>query len=103
PIAVIASVAVSVFQEVVFFDFHNTDAVDVSLLVATLLVFVVRRGRLGRVDEAATSSWAATEEVRPIPAELAGLPVVKTGVRRLLIFLGVLVIGFPFVMSTSQV
>jgi len=102
PTAVVASVAVAVFQQVVFIIFHNTDAVDVGVLLAIVVILLLRRKSLSRVDEASTSSWAATEEVRPIPAELASLPVVRTGVRRLAVALGIVVLGFPFVMSTSQ-
>ena len=102
PTAVVASVAVAVFQQVVFFIFHNTDAVDLFVLVAIVVTFLLKRKSLSRVDDASTSSWAATEEVRPIPAELASLPVVRTGVRRLAVALGIVVLGFPFVMSTSQ-
>src|SRR4029077_12728399 len=42
------------------------------------------------------------EEVRPIPAALAGLPVVRTGIRRLSVLGVIVVLGFPFVMSDSQ-
>jgi branched-chain amino acid transport system permease protein len=41
--------------------------------------------------------------VRPIPTELARLPVVRSGVRRFVFLLGVVVVGFPFVMSPTQV
>jgi branched-chain amino acid transport system permease protein len=102
PTAVVAAVAVAVFQEVVFFVFHNTDAVDLGVLVAIVVTLLLKRNRLSRVDESVTSSWAATEEVRPIPAALAGLAVVRRGIRRLSVVGAVLILGFPFVMSDSQ-
>ena len=102
PTAVVASAAVSVFQQVVLVLFSNTDSVDLALLVSILVVFVLQRRRLSRVDEAATSSWAATEEVRPIPSALAGLSVVRSGIRRLAVMGVIVVLGFPFVMSDSQ-
>lgn len=102
PMAAVASLAVAVFQEVVFFVFSNTDAVDLGVLVAIIVTFLVRRNRLARTDESATSSWAATEEIRPIPVELAGLAVVRTGIRRLSSLLILVVLGVPFVLSPSQ-
>lgn len=102
PTAVVASLATFVFQEVVFFITNTTDAVDLAQLLAIVAALVIRRQKLSRVDESATSSWAATEEVRPIPAQLANLPVVRTGVRRLAIAFGIVVLGLPFVMSDSQ-
>lgn len=102
PTAVVASVAVAVFQQVVFAVFNNTDAVDLGIVLAIILTLVLKRRRLSRVDESALSSWASTEEVRPIPAALASLPVVRSGIRRLSVLGGIVVLGFPFVMSDSQ-
>ncbi|HZU74870.1 MAG TPA: ABC transporter permease [Acidimicrobiales bacterium] len=102
PMAVVASLGIAVFQEVVFFDFSQSAIVDVALLGLILVALLLRRRRLMRVDEGAVSSWAATEEVRPIPPELAHLPTVRSGVRRLTGLLGVVIVGIPFVLSPSQ-
>jgi branched-chain amino acid transport system permease protein len=76
--------------------------VDAALLGLILAAFLLRRRRLMRVDEGSVSSWAATEEVRPIPPELSGLATVRTGVRRLIAIAVVVIVGVPFILSPGQ-
>lgn len=102
PVTVVAALAIDVIRQVVLYAFHQTAIVDVVLLALIVVALVVQRHRLGRTDEASASTWAATEEVRPIPGELARLPVVRLNVRRLLGLLVIVVLGYPFVMSPSQ-
>lgn len=102
PITVVAALGIAVYQEVVSAVFRHQSASDVAILALLLVVLVLRRRTLARTDETSGSTWAATEEVRPIPAELAGLPSVKGGARRFVFALLVVVLGYPFVMSPSQ-
>lgn len=102
PITVVASLALAIFQQVVYVAFRQSAVVDAAIFGVILIAFVAQRRKLARADEASTTAWAATEEVRPIPAELARLPVVRNGIRRLLVVLGIVVFGYPFVMSPSQ-
>jgi branched-chain amino acid transport system permease protein len=102
PLTVIAAVGIRIIQQTSFFAFRDTAYVDGVLLAVIVVAFLLQRRKLARTDEAAASTWAATEEVRPIPAELARLPVVRNGVRRFQTVLAIAVLGFPFVMSPSQ-
>lgn len=102
PVTVAAALAVDAIRQVVFYAFHQTAIVDLVLLGLIIGALVVQRNRLGRTDESSSSTWAATDEVRPIPAELSRLPVVRFNVRRLLGLLAIVVVGYPFVMSPSQ-
>ncbi|MDQ1396864.1 MAG: branched-chain amino acid transport system permease protein livM, partial [Acidimicrobiaceae bacterium] len=102
PITIVASLCIAVVQQVVAFGFHQSAIVDVALLAVILGALVLQRRSLGRTDESTSSTWAATEEVRPIPAQLAALPVVRSGIRRSLVVLVIVVLGYPFVMSPSQ-
>jgi branched-chain amino acid transport system permease protein len=102
PLAVIAALGIRVIQQASFFAFSDTAYVDGVLLVVIVVAFLLQRRKLARTDEAAASTWAATEEVRPIPAELARLPVVRNGVRRMQVLGALVVLGFPFIMSPSQ-
>jgi branched-chain amino acid transport system permease protein len=47
------------------------------LAVVLLVVLITRRASTKRADVDGTTSWSAADEVRPIPRELAGLPVVR--------------------------
>jgi branched-chain amino acid transport system permease protein len=102
PIAVVAAMAIAVVRSTALFAYQDTAIVEAVLLGVVLLAFLVQRKRLGRSDESSSSTWAATEEVRPIPAELARLPIVRSGVRRAMGVLAVAVLAFPLVMSPSQ-
>ncbi|HZQ87911.1 MAG TPA: hypothetical protein VFA83_23895, partial [Acidimicrobiales bacterium] len=103
PVTIVAALAIDVIRQVVFYAFHQTAIVDLVLLGLIIGALVLQRNRLGRTDESSSSTWAATEEVRPIPAELARLSVVRFNVRRILGVLVVVVVGYPFVMSPSQI
>jgi branched-chain amino acid transport system permease protein len=102
PLAIVATIGIGLLQQASFFAFQDTAWVNAALLGVTILAFLLQRRRLGRADESSSSTWAATEEVRPIPAELARLPIVKTGVRRAIGTLAFVVLAFPLVMSPSQ-
>jgi branched-chain amino acid transport system permease protein len=101
-LAVFAAIGISAIQQTSFFAFSDTAYVDGVLLVVIVVAFLAQRRRLGRTDEASSSTWAATEEMRPIPAELARLPVVRNAIRRLQVVGAIALLGFPFVMSPSQ-
>ena len=102
PATVVAAVGIALIGDGAFVAFSDSSLVDGVLLLLIIVAFLLQRKRLGRVDESSTSTWAATEEVRPIPVELANLTIVKTGVRRFIGLLAVVVLGFPLVMSPSQ-
>lgn len=69
------------------------------LIVAVALLFLA--GRRKRSESGETLSFSATEESRPIPKELAGVPIVRI-TRLVLIGLGIAaVVVFPFVVSTG--
>ena len=102
PITVVAALAIAVVSQVAFYAFHQSAIVDLVLLLVIIGAFIVQRRRLGRTDESSSSTWAATEEVRPIPAPLARLAVVRSSVRNLTALLVLVVLGYPFVMSPSQ-
>jgi branched-chain amino acid transport system permease protein len=102
PMAVCAALAISIFEQSVFWSLRQSALVDGVLLVVIIVALLAQRARFARVDETATSTWAASEEIRGIPAELASLPQVKAGVRRALWILGAVIVAYPWVMSPSQ-
>ncbi|HVM09656.1 MAG TPA: ABC transporter permease [Acidimicrobiales bacterium] len=102
PRTVAASLAIAVFDRAMFWTFDNTSLTNVALLVAIMGVLFLQRAKLARTDEAAASSWAASEEIRPTPHELRHLPQVQAGVRRTRLALLVVAAAFPWVMSPAQ-
>ncbi len=101
-LTVSAAIAITVFERSVFWTYSQTAIVDAALLGAIIVVLIVQRSKLARTEESATTSWAATEEARGIPAELAKLPAVRRGRRWTLAVLAIVLLGYPWVMSPSQ-
>jgi branched-chain amino acid transport system permease protein len=102
PVTAAAAIVIGIIAQVAYYAFNQSAIVDLVLLILIIGGLVAQRASLGRTDESSTSTWAAADEVRPIPAELARLPVVRYNVRRGLVVLGAIALGYPFVMSPSQ-
>lgn len=102
PIAAAAGIAVGMFEEAVRWATRQAATVDLALLVIVVVALLLQRRGEARVDTEAGSSWEATEEIRGIPHELAGLGTVKRGVRRFLWLIAGVLAFYPWVMSPSQ-
>lgn len=80
----------------------ETPPLDAVLAVVVLVALLVRRRGDGRTDIDDQSSWQATDEVRPVPAELARLPEVR-GVRvGIAATLTVVALALPHVLAVDQ-
>jgi branched-chain amino acid transport system permease protein len=101
-LAVSAAVTIALFERVVFWRVSQTALVDAALFLAIVVALLVQRKSLARTEESGTGSWAASEEIRAVPRELANLPSVRRGRRLVFLVVGVLVLGYPWVMSPSQ-
>jgi branched-chain amino acid transport system permease protein len=102
PTTVVAAIAISIFEQSMFWAFDDTAMTDLMLLVLIVGVLLFQRARASRTNEGTVGTWAASVEVRPVPNELKNLPTVRAGLRRALIVLGIVVAAFPWVMSPSQ-
>jgi branched-chain amino acid transport system permease protein len=98
-----AAVGISVLTQAALWSFRDdAGLVDAALFVligAALLV--QRRRRAARADETVSVSWRATEEQRPVPAQMLEIPSLRMA-RRALIAAGVIAaMLYPFVVSTG--
>jgi ABC-type branched-subunit amino acid transport system permease subunit len=102
PLAVFAAVAISVVRESFGWSFQGQGAlIDVGLFVLVLASLLIQRKRLQRSEVADTSSWTATEEIRPTPKELSGVGGIRAWRS---IFIGVgsaLVLLYPWLTPTG--
>ena len=98
-----AAIAVTIFGRCVFWATGRTALEDVALLIVIGVALLVQRKQLSRTEESAVSGWAAVEEIRAVPPVLRELAVVQSARRWVAFVIGVLVIGYPFAMSQSQV
>ena len=102
PVTAAAAIGIAIVERSVFWEFSQTPVVDAALLGLILVALLVQRRRLARTEESASGTWAATEEVRAVPAELRDLPVVRRGARRVAFVVGAVVVAYPWVMSPTQ-
>ena len=104
PVAVAASVGIEVFaRSLAFLQPDLTAIYDIVLLVVIAGGLLTQRSRSSRSERGETSTWAATDEVRPTPKELSRLAVLRLSrwAGALIVLAGVIV--FPFVSSTGQI
>lgn len=102
PTTVMAAIAIAVFDRAMFWAFDTIALTNAALFALIVVVLLVQRGTLARSGDAERGSWAATEEIRPIPHELRELPQVRAGVARARTALIVAALAFPWVMSPAQ-
>ena len=82
PRAVIAAIAIGVFENAAIWNLPRTTIVDAMLVVVILVALLVQRDFFSRAAETGISSWRAIREIRPIPEELRRFPEVRVGAPR---------------------
>lgn len=102
PRAAAAAIGLGVFESSVFFATGATAIVDLVVFVFVIGGLLVQRKQLQRTQVQESGTWASTEEIRPTPPELSGLAPVLRAKRWVLLIGAVLVLGFPWVASPSQ-
>ena len=102
PIAVAAAIVLGMLDQSVLWSLKSPNLVDGVLLAVIVGVLLIQRNRAVRSDTEADAGWQATKEVRPIPAELRDLPVVRNWIRNLRGVVVVVLLGLPWVLSPTQ-
>jgi branched-chain amino acid transport system permease protein len=103
PTIVVASVMLGVVEQAAVWHTGNTDLVDVIIFLVVLAALLLRRREFSsRIQEAATSTWTALREVRPIPPELVRLPEVVWLRRGVLAVIVGLVLAMPLIVGEAQ-
>ena len=102
PRTVFAAVLLGVLDQAFTYSYpDNDDIFNLGLFLIVAGALVVLAGRRRRSESSEGISFASTEESRAIPKELAGVPIVRI-TRLALIGLGLLIVlVFPFVVSTG--
>ena len=102
PRTIFAAVLLGVLERAFGYSYqNNTDLYNVGLFLIVAVSLLVLAGRRRRSESGEGLSFSATEEPRPIPKELAGVPLVRW-TRLSLIGLGlVILLVYPFVVSTG--
>lgn len=102
PVAVFAAVAISIVARSAEWSLENDlGLINVGLFAVITAALLAQRLRGGRSEEGAGVSWQAVEEQRPVPKELAGIGSVRATRYVLIALAVVVVVGYPFVVSTG--
>ncbi|HUR49810.1 MAG TPA: hypothetical protein VMY88_09850 [Acidimicrobiales bacterium] len=103
PAAVAAAFAIGIAEQAILWSFPRAAFLDAVFLVVIAGGLLSQRVKAARSETGPASSWEATREIRPVPAELAGVPGVRRS-RRALVGVALLIVFlFPFVTSDAQV
>ena len=103
PVAAAAAVLLGVIQEGFAWSFRSPEVFEAGLFVLISVFLLLLTVQSSRAQAEASRTWRASREVRPIPPELRGLPVVRRWVLGLRVLAAVLLLGSPFVLTPSQV
>jgi branched-chain amino acid transport system permease protein len=101
-LAVVAAVALEMFDSAVLFTSGNNALVDVILFLVIAAVLLVQRARRARVDTELLAVSDFGVEVRRTPAVLRRVPAVRNARITIIAALGVLVGVAPLLLSDSQ-
>jgi ABC-type branched-subunit amino acid transport system ATPase component/ABC-type branched-subunit amino acid transport system permease subunit len=102
-VTAIAAMGLGMMEQAVLFKTGRTVIADAVLFFVILAALLLQRTKLSRGEDVGASSWSATGEVRPVPRELARLPVVRAlTVGPFIVLAAFLVLG-PLAMSGGSV
>jgi branched-chain amino acid transport system permease protein len=102
PVTVAAAVGLGVVDQLGAWTFRSSTYVDAALLAVILAVLLFRKDRLTRAADSGIATWQAVKPVRPVPAELADLPVVRRGRRAFGLVVLAIAIGLPYLLTPAN-
>jgi ABC-type branched-subunit amino acid transport system ATPase component/ABC-type branched-subunit amino acid transport system permease subunit len=104
PVTFGAAILLGMIEQSVLFVSGSSIVVDAVLFFIILgALLFQRRRRSSRAEETGISTWAAIREVRPIPRELAKLPIVRWSVIVAIVAAGAFLLFVPLAMSSGTV
>ncbi len=104
PRTIAAAVGIAIISRAIVFSFRDDrPLVNVALFLVVAVGLLLQRRAFGRSEDGAGVSWKAVDEQRPIPKELESVGSIRL-TRLVLIAVGVvLVIVYPFLVSTGPI
>jgi branched-chain amino acid transport system permease protein len=102
PVTVAAAVGLGIVDQLGAWTFRSSTYVDAALLAVILAVLLFRRDRLSRAADSGIATWQAVRPVRPVPAELADLPVVRRGRRAFGLAVLAVALVLPYVLTPAH-
>lgn len=103
PITIVAAVTLGIVNQAVLWSFPRTSTFNVVVLGIIAVGLLLQRRQYSRIEEGLSSSWQATQELRPTPKELLAVAGIRRAKRGILAAVLVFVAVFPFAFSPTQV
>ncbi|HEX9682901.1 MAG TPA: ABC transporter permease [Acidimicrobiales bacterium] len=103
PTAVVAGMFIGIVEGTVVFSVREPTLVSPIILVVIVIALLLQRGILSRAFESGASSWQASRDLRPIPAELRDHPAVRRARVILATVGGLAVLATPWVVGDAQI
>jgi branched-chain amino acid transport system permease protein len=103
PLALLAAFVIGAAEQVFAWVFGSQSVLSLILLLIIVALLLVQRTRASRAEREASASWQASRELRGIPRELRAVGTVRTTIRALATCAALVVVGFPWFMSPSQI
>lgn len=102
-VAILAAIALAVFEQAVYWAYGRTTIVDALLVVVILTGLLIQRRGITRAERGGAMRFEGVAPVRPIPRELSALPLVRWGKLAFGILMLGIAVGVPATLSVSRV
>jgi branched-chain amino acid transport system permease protein len=98
----VGGVVLAILRIAVQYSFSSTAPMDAAMVVLIGGLLLLQRYEQTRADREDVAGYDVTREVRPIPRELRGLSQVRTWTRSSAAILAAVLLGLPWVLSSSS-
>lgn len=102
PLALAAGIVLGVLEQSLLWALGSSVVLDGGLFLLIGGLLLLQSGRLSRAEQSLSGEWRAAREIRPVPAELKSVPIVRSWTRWLITSGVVVLLGLPWLTSPAQ-
>lgn len=102
PTAFVAGICVGVIDQSALYSSRRSSLPNALMLGVILIALLAQRRVLSRAQELGASTWQVVTDLRPIPAELRGVRVVRLTRAGLLALVALIALGAPYLVGAER-